>query len=192
MAGLQQTKPHSNATAKTTQPIHTSPGSAQNPHTPTQSTAAATTQTKPRSNSHYGTEFLRLKAIVLNFVSVRTIKEGSYGLFARSRKTIHAPHGPQKKSVTPHGVQKIPVILFRGAEGSLFPGLFARSRKTIHAPHCPQRKSVTPRGVQKIPVVPFRGAEGSLFPETGCDWCRYWCKIARRVQKVPHAPRGKH
>ena len=46
--------PHSNAAAKTTQPIHTSPGPAQNPHTPTQPTAAATTKTKPRSNSQYG------------------------------------------------------------------------------------------------------------------------------------------
>jgi len=40
------------------QPIHTSPGPAQNPHTLTQPTADDTTQPKPRSNSHYGTEFL--------------------------------------------------------------------------------------------------------------------------------------
>jgi hypothetical protein len=39
--------------------IHTSPGPAQNPHTPTQPTAAAITQPKPRSSSHYGTEFER-------------------------------------------------------------------------------------------------------------------------------------
>jgi hypothetical protein len=46
---------------KTPQTIHTSPGPAQNPHTPTQPTAAATTQPKPRSNSHYGTEFFFLR-----------------------------------------------------------------------------------------------------------------------------------
>ena len=55
MAGRQQLErpPHSNAAAKTPQPIHTSPGPAQNTHTPTQPTADATTQPKPRSNSHY-------------------------------------------------------------------------------------------------------------------------------------------
>jgi hypothetical protein len=45
--------PHSNDTAKTTQPIHTSQGHNQTPHTPTEPTAATTTQPKPRSSSHY-------------------------------------------------------------------------------------------------------------------------------------------
>ena len=50
-------------------------------------------------------------------------RDSCYGLFARSRKTIHAPaFGPQRKSVTPGWVQKVAVVLFRGAEGSLFPG----------------------------------------------------------------------
>jgi hypothetical protein len=53
--------PHSNAAAKTPQPIHTSPGPTQTPHTPAQPTADATTQPKPRSSSHYGTEFFPLE-----------------------------------------------------------------------------------------------------------------------------------
>jgi hypothetical protein len=36
--------------------IITSPGPTETPHTPTEPTASATTQPKPRSSSHYGTE----------------------------------------------------------------------------------------------------------------------------------------
>ncbi len=59
MACRQQTAPPQQRHSKDAQPIHTSPGPAKNPHTPTQPTAAVTTQPKPRSNSQYGTEFLR-------------------------------------------------------------------------------------------------------------------------------------
>jgi hypothetical protein len=58
MACRQQTAPpqqqlvfavvFAEASAKTTQPIHTSPGPTQTPHTSTEPTAAATTQPKPR------------------------------------------------------------------------------------------------------------------------------------------------
>jgi hypothetical protein len=49
--------PHNSAAAKTPQPIHTSPGPSQNPHTQTQPTTVVTTQPKPRSGPHYWTEF---------------------------------------------------------------------------------------------------------------------------------------
>jgi hypothetical protein len=62
LAGRQQTAPPQQRRSKdaTSHPMMmiTSPGPAQTPHTPTQPTAAATTQPKPRSNPHYGTEFL--------------------------------------------------------------------------------------------------------------------------------------
>jgi hypothetical protein len=62
--------PHNSAAAKTPQPIHTSPGPAQTPHTPTQPTAAATTQPKPRSGPHYGTEFFSFYELLKHGVCI--------------------------------------------------------------------------------------------------------------------------
>jgi hypothetical protein len=79
----------------TPQPIHTSPGPTQTPHTPTEPTAAATTQPKPSSSSHYGTEFSYCSTYYSCVYKKHTPHANSALLF----HTISARHPKQPRMV---------------------------------------------------------------------------------------------
>jgi hypothetical protein len=68
MACLQQTAPPQQCSSKDTTAHPHQPGARPDPHTQTQPTASATTQQKPRSGPHYGTEFF-YKVQLLHLVS---------------------------------------------------------------------------------------------------------------------------